>query len=253
MRLRHVTRVRAARGVLIVALLALVEWLSRSGAVDPLVVPAPSAVAQAVARQVRTDQFGADVVRTLSTVGISFGTGGSAGMLLAVVGWRFGLVGRVIEPYLVSLYALPLLVFYPLLLTMMGLGPGPIIVIASLTALVPVALNTMIALRSISPVLVKLGETVNCSRWQLYKKILLPAAMPLAAPGLKLGFMYALIATIAMEFILATEGLGFRIGFYFKNFALVDMWAEIIFVSFCAVVVLSALNRIESRIRRDML
>ena len=68
-----------------------------------------------------------------------------------------------LEPYLVTLYAMPTLVFYPVLLALMGVGMGPIMVIASLMVVIPVALNVMVALRSINPVLPKLGRSLNCT------------------------------------------------------------------------------------------
>jgi len=103
------------------------------------------------------------------------------------------LLAGVLEPYLVTLYAMPTLVFYPILLALLGLGPGPIIVIAATMVVIPIALNTMVALRAIDPILLKMGRSVNCSRPQLYRKVLIPAATPLAFPGIKLGFIYAII------------------------------------------------------------
>jgi NitT/TauT family transport system permease protein len=111
----------------------------------------------------------------------------------------------------------------------------------------------MVALRSISPVLPKLGRSLNCTRPQLYRKVLVPAATPLAVPGLKLGLIYAIIGTVAMEFILADRGLGYRIGYDYRQFDVADMWAMILAVAALAIVVTSAVGVLERRIRRDML
>jgi NitT/TauT family transport system permease protein len=110
-----------------------------------------------------------------------------------------------------------------------------------------------VALRSINPVLPKMGRSVNCTRRQLYRKVLLPAATPLAVPGVKLGLIYAIIGTVAMEFILADRGLGYRIGVDYREFNIADMWALIVIIGALAILVTSAVGFLERRIRRDML
>jgi NitT/TauT family transport system permease protein len=118
---------------------------------------------------------------------------------------------------------------------------------------IPVALNTMVALRSVNPALAKLGRSAGCGRRQLYQKVLAPAATPLALPGIKLGFIYAIIGVVAMEFILADGGLGFRIGIYYREFDIAEMWALILAIALLAILVTWLFGLIERRIRRDML
>jgi NitT/TauT family transport system permease protein len=244
---------RVLRWLIVAATFGVLELLTRSGAVPPLIMPPPTEILGALWDIVTTGQFGQDLARTALTVGISFAFGLVAGLLLGAACWRLPLVGNVLEPYLVTLYAMPTLVFYPILLALMGVGIWPIIVIASLMVLIPVTLNTMVALRSINPVLPKMGRSVNCSTPQLYRKVLVPAATPLAIPGVKLGLIYAIIGTIAMEFILADRGLGFRIGVDYREFNTADMWAMILAVSLLAIAVTSTVGVLERRIRSDML
>jgi NitT/TauT family transport system permease protein len=182
----------------------------------------------------------------------SFGIGTVGGLLVGVIFWKLPFVGATFEPYLVSLYAAPTVVFYPILLAVLGLGPGPIILIASTMAMIPVALNTMVGLKSIPPSLPKLARSMNLGVGQTFRKVLLPAATPLLVPGLVLGCIYATIGVIAMEFILASNGLGFRIGYAYRSFDIERMYAYIVVVVVVAAAVNVALNRIERRVRRDM-
>jgi NitT/TauT family transport system permease protein len=250
---------RGARGAsalrLAVVLLTfgVLELLTRAGTIPELILPVPTDILRALWDLVQTNQFAHDLARTALTVAISFAIGLVAGVGLGVACWRLALLGNVLEPYLVTLYAMPTLVFYPILLALMGVGIGPIVVIASLMVLIPISLNTMVALRSINPVLPKMGRSVNCTRRQLYRKVLLPAATPLAVPGVKLGLIYAIIGTVAMEFILADRGLGYRIGVDYREFNIADMWALIVIIGALAILVTSAVGFLERRIRRDML
>jgi NitT/TauT family transport system permease protein len=123
---------------------------------------------------------------------------------------------------------------------------------AAADTVIPIALNTMVALRSVRPTLLKLAKSLHCSRAQLYWRVLAPAATPHIVPGLTLGFIYSIIGVIAMEFILASHGVGFQIGYQYRSFLVEEMYAYILIVSIIAILVNVGLNSIERRIRRDM-
>lgn len=244
---------RAVRWALVLALVGILEAVTRLGFVRPTTLVPPSDIVLRLVEIVPTPEFGADLARTTSTIFAAFLVGVLGGVPLGVLFWRKPAVGRVLEPFVVTLYAMPTLVFYPVLLAVMGLNAGPIIVIAALMSLIPIALTTMVALNSVKPVLHKLARSTNASPSQYYRKVLLPAVTPLALPGLKLGFIYAIIGTIAMEFILASRGIGFRAGHSYREFEIGQMYAYIAVVVALAVLVNSALTRLERRIRQDML
>ncbi|MQA09869.1 MAG: ABC transporter permease subunit [Pseudonocardiaceae bacterium] len=217
-----------------------------------MVLPPPTEIVGKLGEIVPSNVFLDDLGSTAITVFSAFAIGAIIGLLIGIAFWKLPFVGAVFEPYLVSMYSMPALVFYPILLALLGLSKAPIVVIAASMALIPIALNTMVALRAIKSTLPKLGTSLNCTRRQIYWKILAPAATPLVVPGLVLGFIYAMIGTIAMEFILASNGIGFRIGYYYRSFDVVDMYAYILVASIIAIIVNVALNRLERRIRRDM-
>ena len=243
---------RLARWGIVLAVVVFLEIGSRTGFIDPLIMPAPSSIAASLVELVTTAGFWVDFRATGLAVLAAFGIGAAAGLALGVAFWRLPFLGATFEPYLVSLYAAPTVVFYPILLAIFGLGPAPIIVIAAMMALIPVALNTMVGLNAIPPSLPKLARSLHCGVAQTYWKVLAPAATPLAVPGLVLGFIYAIIGVVAMEFILATKGLGFEIGYSYRFFDVKQMYAYILVVLVIAVAVNALLNVIERRVRQDM-
>lgn len=251
-RRREFPLVLVARWGIVVGVVVLLEIASRSGLIDPLIMPAPTTMVAQLVQIVPTSAFLDDFRTTGLAVLSAFGLGAVGGLLLGVLFWRLPFAGATFEPYLVSLYAAPTVVFYPILLAVLGLGPGPIIVIATTMALIPIALNTMVGLNSIPPSLPKLARSLNCSTLQTYWKVLAPAATPLLVPGLVLGFIYATIGVIAMEFILASRGLGFQIGYTYRSFDMEQMYAYIIVVLVVAVLINLLLNFIERRVRQDM-
>lgn len=241
-----------ARLAIVAGLVGLLELLCRGGAISGTVMPPPSDIARNFGSLVSTSQFRSDLWRTVSEILTSCVVGITAGLLVGIACGQRKLVGETLEPYLVSLYAMPTLAFYPLLLGFMGLGSGPIVVITSIMTAVPVALNTMIGIREISPTLKKLARSLNCSRRKTYLSIWLPAATPLVFPGIKLGSIYAIIGAIAMEFVLANAGLGYRIGYDYGNFSAAGMWANILAVIIISMTALFGLAIIERQIRRDL-
>jgi NitT/TauT family transport system permease protein len=242
----------AIRWLLLILLVGTLEVLARAHVTSPLVIPAPSRILEALIGILASHRFLDDLSRTAVEVSASSTAGVLVGLVIGALGWRFALIADSLEPYLVALYAMPTLVFYPILLALMGLGPGPIVVITTFMVVVPVALNTTTGLRSIPPVLIKMGRSINCSRLTLMRKVLIPAAIPLLMPGLKLGLIYGMVGAIAMEFILANKGLGYEIGYLYNGYHIAEMWAYILVVMALGMCLVAGLDLLERRIRTDM-
>lgn len=241
------------RILIVAASLGVWEIASQAGAIDPFTAPAPSEIFGAMVDTAQTADFYANLERTMWAILVAFALGMAAGIPLGFLMWRVRVLGVALEPFLVTMYAVPTLVFYPILIAIMGLGAAPIITIASVFAFVPITINTLISLRSINPTLLRLSDSLCMSKRQATTKVIGPAVTPLIFPGIKLGFIYAMVATIAMEFLLATQGLGFAIGLKYREFKSVDMWVYLMVVILFSSAVNILLTAIERRIRKDML
>ena len=229
------------------------ELSSRLGVVDPFTAPPPSEITVEFLRLIPSADFAKHFAATTFALFTAFGIALVLGVPTGVLLWHLRTLGAVLDPYLLTLRAVPTVVFYPVLLGLLGLNAWPIIVISTVMAVVPIIIFTIVALRSISPTLVKLATSMNMSTSQRWRMVLLPAATPLALPGVKQGFIYSLLATVSMEFILAGRGVGFRIGFASSNYEIVTMYAYLLVVVILATVANWALSSLERRVRRDML
>jgi NitT/TauT family transport system permease protein len=239
-------------GLALVVLGAL-EWLTRSGAIEPLTLPPPTEIVDTLASTVVTGQFLSDLLRTALTVAAAATAGCLVGAAFGALGWWLPALWRAIEPFLIALYAMPVIVFYPIVIVLLGgIGIWPIIIIAAVMAAIPMAINTAIALRSVPQTMFKLARSLNCTRIQAAREIVIPSAAPLAMPGVRLGFVYAMIGTVAMEFILADRGLGFRTGVAYRAFEVAEMWAMIVAVALLAITLNGLLSILERRVRRDI-
>lgn len=240
-----------ARLVIVAIIVAVFQFLCDRGTISALVLPAPTDILKSTWDLVQTRGFWKDFERTALEVVVSCLIGMPIGLAVGILCWRSKYAAEVLSPYLAALYAIPTMIFYPVLLAILGLGAAPIIVVTALMALVPVAINTISGLGSISPTLLKLSQALDGSPTSRFSRVLLPAAIPLLMPGIKLGAIYALVGALAMEFILADRGLGYSIGENYKNFDIQGMWATILLVLIIGALFVGGLNRIEHTARRD--
>lgn len=236
----------------VLAVFVVLELLSDGGSIDPLILPAPSEIASAMWDMVQTSAFWGDVGRTTWEIAAAAAIGVGIGVPLGVVLWRFETAGEVVEPYLATLYSVPTMVFYPILLALLGLGALPIIVLAAFIVFVPVTLNTIVGLRAINPVIVKLGRSLACSRRQQVRHVLLPASAPLVLPGIQLGVVFGLVVVIGLEFLQADKGLGYRIRHEYDYLASANMWAAIMAVMVIGMLIVALGKTVAGRTRRDI-
>lgn len=193
-------------------------------------------------------EFRGDLYRTLVEMVLAFGGGVLIGGFLGFVFWRFNAIGQALEPYLVALYAVPLVVFYPVLLVEIGINQWPIVILSTVMAMIPMALNTWTGFRSIPAVQLRLADSLEASSMQRLVQIAIPSAAPLVFAGIRLAAVYSLIGVIAMEFVVAGKGLGFRIRYRYELFDQPGMFAYIIVVFLLAIISTAIVTWTERRV-----
>lgn len=239
-RLGDVAYSSVATTVLVALLALLCEIGPRAGWWQEDVLPATSSIVTSAVGLLTQPEFWADAGRTSLEIGLSIVFGSGLGLLLGLLFWKLPTVGRIFEPYLVSFYAVPMVLFYPLAIVVVGINASSVVILATIMATIPVALNTTVGLNGIRPVYLKLARSLQCSPRQLLLSIALPAAAPFIVAGLRLGVVYALIGSIAMEFVTAQAGLGYRIRYLYEIFDNQTMFAYI-FVVLVVSMILTAL------------
>jgi NitT/TauT family transport system permease protein len=151
-------------------------------------------------------------------VGATMSAFGLALAISAVAGVAFGLVlgmrrfaGEVAEPILGSLYTIPKVTLYPLMLLIFGLGMSAKVAFGVIHGLIPVMLFTMAAVRNIPPVLLRTARTLHLSPMQTALSVLAPAVTPEIVTGLRVGFALTLLGVLIGEMFASQRGLGFLI------------------------------------------
>jgi NitT/TauT family transport system permease protein len=139
-------------------------------------------------------------------------------VISSVAGVVFGLVlgmrhfaGEVAEPILGSLYTIPKVTLYPLMLLIFGLGMSAKVAFGVIHGLIPVMLFTMAAVRNIPPVLLRTARALHLSPMQTALSVLAPAVTPEIVTGLRVGFALTLLGVLIGEMFASQRGLGFLI------------------------------------------
>ena len=140
-------------------------------------------------------------------------------LLLAVVGglalgFSLGLnrtSAEVAEPILVSVYSLPKVTLYPLILLVFGLGVPAKIAFGTLHGIIPIAIFAMNAVRNVAAVHFKTARVMRLSRRQTLATIVIPGAMPEIVSGLRIGFSLTLLGVLIGEMFASQRGLGYLI------------------------------------------
>lgn len=215
---------------LFAAFIAFCELGVRAGWWAAGILPAPSVILAELGTLLGEPQFWNDAGRTGFEVAIAIAFGGLLGFGAGLVFWKIPLIGRIFEPYLVSFYAVPLVLFYPVMIVLVGINAMSVIILATVMAAIPMALNTAVGLNTMPPVYMKLARSLKASPRQTLFAIAIPAAGPFIVAGLRLAVVYALIGTIAMEFTTAQAGLGYRIRYLYEIFDNELMFAYIVMV-----------------------
>lgn len=116
---------------------------------------------------------------------------------------------EILTPILGTLYSIPKIMLYPVILLVFGLGLSAKVAFGAMHGFFPVALFAIGAIRNIPPVLVRTGRIMRLSRLDLVRNILLPAALPEIVTGLRIGFSTTFLGTLMGEMFASSKGLGF--------------------------------------------
>jgi NitT/TauT family transport system permease protein len=202
---------RRAADTLIIVIVALLAWQALHQLVGTTALPGPLPTLAYLARFVPTERFAENAWATLIcffyALVLSYGIG------LAIGAWMgtHRLSGAVGEPILISLYTLPKVTLYPVVLLIFGLSLSGRVTFGAMHGVLPVALLTMSAIRNIPAVYMKSARTLQLSRWQTIFTVLFPATLPEVIAGLRIGFTLTLLGVILAEMFAAKRGLGFLI------------------------------------------
>ncbi len=236
---------RFCQGLVVpLVLVAVWEGLSRSGRINPQLLPAPSqimakwwetlkpaepydAAKTFFLRWLVSGELLADSVASLYRVLVGFVLGAGLALPIGLLMGAHRTVYRLFNPLMQILRPIPPIAFIPLSILWFGLGNPPAFFLISLGAFFPVLVNTIIGVRNVDSIYLRAARNLGASGRTLFLRIILPAAAPYILTGMRIGIGVAFIVVIVAEMIAVNNGLGYRIlearEFYWSDKIIVGM------------------------------
>jgi ABC-type nitrate/sulfonate/bicarbonate transport system permease component len=242
---RELLLVISGRVVLVVAVVALWNWLVTSGRVSPLLLPTPGSVARRLWELLRGSELWSNLGITVVDVAAAFVVSAVVGLGVGVAVGASRYWAKVVEPLVVATYTVPIIVIYPVITMLFGIGDVSKIAFAGLYGFFPIAVNTIRGLSVVSPSFVDAAQALGARPRQLKWTILVPAARPLILSGVRFGLSLNLVGVVAAQMLAATHGIGFLISTNAQLLQSQDLYAYIILTFILAGLVNYVLTRNE--------
>ncbi len=172
------------------------------------ILPPPEAVWDRFIRAWSDGIMTPHALTTLSEVGLGFAVGAGTGLAVGYGLARSALVERLISPYIVAAQATPILALAPLLALWFGPGLTSKVVICGLIVFFPIAVSTMVGIRSVDAGLLEMARSFRATRRQILTTLEVPAALPSILGGMRVGVTLAVVGAIVGEWAGAERGLG---------------------------------------------
>jgi NitT/TauT family transport system permease protein len=232
----------------ITLVMLLVVWQLLSVPVGHLLLPSPLEVAPAVWDMLLSGQL---VTATASSLVVFF-----AGYALAIVtGVGLGVLmgglprlGATLEPYVNALNSTPRVAFVPFVVLWFGLGPLAKIIIVWIQAVMPIVINTYAGCLNTDPELLEAARSFGARRTQMFRYIMLPAALPYIVTGLRLGAASALVGTVIAELYTALAGLGYLIAQFGASFQTARYFGPLLVLAAIGMLISELLKIVEQRL-----
>ena len=168
---------------------------------------------------------------TLIRAGIGFVIGAIIGFILALLMNMFGAVEKTLFPYLMIIQMIPILGMAPIVLAITKDIDKSRIVIAAILTFYPVATNTLAGFQAVEKQKHELMYSIAASRYQIYRKLLIPSCVPYLFTGLKISAPMAITASILVDTLQGGGGLGCMLSQSLKHAMSIYVFWQIVFIS----------------------
>ena len=238
--------------VALVLLLAAWEALARVLEIPAWLLPPPSAIGRAAARDGST-LLGASFITGRAAL-VGFGLSAVVGALTAIILGSSRLLERALYPYTIFLQTVPIVAIAPLLVLWFGPGPRAVAVSSFIVSLFPVIANTLTGLRSVEPALKDLFRLYRARRLATLWKLELPAALPHMVTGLRVASGLSVIGAIVGEFVAGfsegSAGLGILVLSAYRQFRTDLLFAAVLGASGLGLLLFGAVSLVGARLLR---
>jgi NitT/TauT family transport system permease protein len=221
-----------------ILLLLLWELMVRVRLLDARFFPAPTSIVGTFNTLVMGPQHELliDIKATLGRIAIGLVLGCIPGLILGAIMGLSSAIRAFFKPMVAALFPIPKIAILPLIMLIFGLGEMSKYVSVGIGVVFLVLINTMAGVMNIERIYLDVGRNFGASRWQFFKTIAIPGAMPQIFTGFQLSLGVALIVIVATEFVGAKTGIGYLIWQSWQTFSVEAMYCGLVTCAFLGFV-----------------
>ena len=231
----------------LLVIVALVLWQCLFWFAGPDAIASPLQTLQRLAGLLQDGRFWTHAAATLLAFAYACVLSIVIGLPLGIAIGAHRVTREVAEPIIGTLYSIPKITLYPVILLIFGLGVSAKVAFGALHGVFPVVLFAIGAIRNLSPSLTRTARILQLSPGQTAVSVLAPAALPEILTGLRIGVSAALLGTIIGELFASNQGLGFMLIRAMEVHNVAEIFAVTLFLFVIAGVANSSLLMIERR------
>src|ERR1700692_1780205 len=210
-RLRRTALVVATQIAILAAFLAFWEYMTSQSRAAAFMFGSPSAIAGFLLQMARDGSLWRDTYVTGIETLLGFFVGNLFGTVFGLSLWYSQFVSRVVEPFVIAVGSIPIIALAPIIIIWFGTGLASKVAMSTLSVVVVALVTSYKGAVGVDTDQINLMRTLGASKFQIFRKLVVPASLTDFFAGLKLTVGFALIGAIVGEFMSSSEGLGHAI------------------------------------------
>lgn len=231
-----------------VFLLLLWEIAARMGFIDVRFFPAPSKIFETMIALMLSGELWMHLYASMYRLFWGMVIGAVPALILGVAMGLNRTLNMIVDPLVQATYPIPKSAILPLVLLIFGLGEASKIAMVAIGVFYPILINAIAGVREIPKIYFDVGNNFKANRWQVFRTIAIPGALPLIMTGLKLGVGLGLILISIAEMIGAKSGLGFMMWNAWEILSVETMYLGLIVIAILGVLFSIILNEVERKL-----
>ncbi|MCE2850819.1 MAG: UbiA family prenyltransferase [Chloroflexaceae bacterium] len=216
-----------------------------AGLLNRIFIPPPSEVVVALVRAISDGSMQRDVIVSSQRIALGFLLGAIPATLLGVWSGLNRTVLALVRPLAVMLYPIPKIALLPLVIVVLGIGEVSKIVTVAVSVFLMVVIHTIGGVLQIDQRYFEAAKVFGATQRTIFATVAWPASLPAIVEGWKLAMGFALTLIVGVEFVGASDGIGYRIWQSYELYAIADMMAAVCVIALLGWIVTMTLDEIE--------
>jgi NitT/TauT family transport system permease protein len=237
---------------ILVTAIASWELGARFGLIDTFFWSQPSEIWRTMLIFMGSGDALTDISFTFQSTILGFIIGTVGGAALGMSFWWSRNYALIMQPYVVCLESMPKLALAPLIILVFGMGLSSKVAIATALTLIVSTLTAYAGVQAVDKDQEKLFYSLGASRWQTFRKLVVPSCVPWIISILRVNIGLALTGAIVGEFVSSQYGLGRTILYAGSTFEIALVWVAIIILSALSIVMYVAVGWLEKFLRKGV-